>query len=65
MANRLRDELAALLGDTIFNIHQAPEAHLLTWVGGRLLANTATFRNILVPRREYDEHGTQIIRKCF
>jgi len=42
-------------------ISAPPERKYSTWIGGSILANLPTFKNMWVSRRDYEEEGAQII----
>jgi centractin len=65
--DRLLSEMRKLAPrDTKIKIWAPPDRVLSTWVGGSILASLATFKKMVITRKEYAEHGKSIIyRKTF
>ena len=66
-ADRLNKEMKYLVAqDTTVKIIAPPERLINSWVGGSVLASLTTFEQMWISRKEYDEHGPNIVRrKCF
>lgn len=67
LGDRLLSEIRkAVARDTKIKIY-APKTRLIsTWLGGSILANLATFKNMWITQEEFEEHGKRIIfQKCF
>eukprot|EP00457_Paulinella_chromatophora_P005541 gb/GEZN01005558.1/.p1 GENE.gb/GEZN01005558.1/~~gb/GEZN01005558.1/.p1 ORF type:complete len:392 (-),score=59.82 gb/GEZN01005558.1/:613-1746(-) len=67
LGDRLLSEVRKLAPkSTKIKIWAPPERILSTWIGGSILASLATFKNMWISRREYDEDGARVIfRKTF
>jgi centractin len=65
--DRLLSEVRRLAPrDTRIKIWAPPDRILSTWIGGSILASLATFKNMWVTKKEYDEGGRNAIyRKMF
>ena len=63
---RLNQELNAMYPGTRVRIH-APgplsERKFGAWIGGSILASLGTFHQMWISRREYEEHGANIVEK--
>ena len=66
-ADRLKKELKHLVApDTTVKIIAPPERANSAWIGGSILASLEHFEKMWILRKEYDEHGPNIVhRKCF
>lgn len=67
LGDRLLSEVRKLAPrDTKIKIWAPPQRTLSTWVGGSILASLATFKNMWVSRRDYEEKGKYaIFRNAF
>lgn len=67
LGDRLLSEVRKLAPrDTKIKIWAPPQRTLSTWVGGSILASLATFKNMWVSRRDYEEKGkSAIFRNAF
>jgi len=65
--DRLLSEVRRLAPrDTRIKIWAPPDRILSTWIGGSILASLATFKNMWLTKKEYDEGGRNAIyRKMF
>jgi centractin len=62
LGDRLLSEVRKLAPrDTKIKIWAPPQRTLSTWVGGSILASLATFKNMWVSRRDYEEKGKYAI----
>ena len=43
--------------DTKIKIWAPPERILSTWIGGSILASLATFKQMWITKKDYEEHG--------
>ncbi|XP_070001265.1 actin, cytoplasmic A3a-like [Penaeus vannamei] len=67
LADRLTHELSALAPPTMkVKITAPPERKYSVWIGGSILASLATFQQMWISKREYEECGPSVVhRKCF
>jgi len=67
MGDRLLSEIRKLVPrNTKIKILAPQERVLSTWIGGSILASLATFKNMWIARKEYDEAGkSAIFRKTY
>ena len=67
LADRLKKEVTELAPKTMTVKVIAPEERkYAVWVGGSILSSLATFPQMVITKKEYDEAGPQIVhRKCF
>jgi len=64
LGDRLLSEIRSKAPErTRIRINAPPERTDSAWVGGSVLASLATFKNMWVSRREYEEHGPSILHK--
>ena len=64
--SRLQQELSAVVPDSIpTKVVAAPERKYAAWIGGSMLSSLSTYRNILISKADFEEHGANIAhRKC-
>lgn len=63
---RLNYELTTAYPGSRVRIHAPgplPERKFGSWIGGSILASLGTFHQMWISKREYEEHGAQIIEK--
>ncbi|XP_037800703.1 actin, cytoplasmic A3-like [Penaeus monodon] len=67
IADRLTHELSELAPPTMkVKITAPPERKYSVWIGGSILASLATFQQMWISKREYEECGPSVVhRKCF
>lgn len=67
LGDRLLSEVRKLTPrDTKIKIWAPPHRTLSAWIGGSILAGLATFKKMMVTRKEYDEYGkSAVYRKTF
>ncbi|XP_042890263.1 actin, non-muscle 6.2-like [Penaeus japonicus] len=67
LAERLTQELSDLAPPTMkVKITAPPERKYSVWIGGSILASLATFQQMWISKREYEECGPSVVhRKCF
>ena len=61
ITERLKKELAARFSTDRLNVVSPPEREYLTWIGGSILGSLATFQQMWIAKRDYDESGASII----
>ena len=59
-------ELSAVVPDTIpTKVVASAERKYAAWIGGSMLSSLSTYRNILISKQDFEEHGGNIAnRKC-
>jgi len=67
LGDRLLSEVRKLAPrNTKIKIWAPPERILSTWIGGSILASLATFKNMWISKKEWEEQGkSAIVRKTF
>eukprot|EP00828_Plagiopyla_frontata_P008109 TRINITY_DN13973_c0_g1_i6.p3 TRINITY_DN13973_c0_g1~~TRINITY_DN13973_c0_g1_i6.p3 ORF type:complete len:293 (+),score=51.43 TRINITY_DN13973_c0_g1_i6:248-1126(+) len=61
---RILFEMKKLIAkDTYIKIYAPPERNLLCWMGGSILSNLNSFRNMWITKKEYDDEGEAILYK--
>jgi actin-related protein 4 len=64
--DRLNNELTAMYPGMKIKIHAAgltSERRFGAWIGGSILASLGTFHQMWISRKEYEEHGANIVEK--
>lgn len=66
LPERIEKEIILLAPPTMkIKVVAPPERKYASWIGGSILASLATFPQMSITRKEYDEAGSQIVhRKC-
>jgi actin-related protein len=63
-AERLNKELVALAPTAMkVKINSPPERKYSVWIGGSILASSATFQQMWISKAEYDEYGSEIVHR--
>ena len=67
LRERLENEIVKLVPETTHvKVVASPERKHLAWLGGSILGEMETFKNIMIPKEDYDENGPALVhRKCF
>jgi actin-related protein len=67
VADRMQREISALAPSSMkVRIIAPPERKYSVWIGGSILASLATFQQMWVSKKDYDECGPSVVhRKCF
>jgi len=66
MADRMTKEVIELCPPNLkIKIHAPPERKYSVWIGGSILSSLSTFQALWVTKEEYEEHGPNIVHKCF
>ncbi|GAB7357286.1 hypothetical protein MBLNU459_g8255t1 [Dothideomycetes sp. NU459] len=66
MGERLHAELSALYPNPKVRVHASniiTDRKYGAWVGGSILASLGTFHQMWISKKEYDEHGSNIVEK--
>lgn len=63
---RLQNELLALVPSAAkVHVHPSQEPQYSVWIGGSVLASMATFKQMWITRKEYEETGAKVVHsKC-
>jgi len=66
MADRMTKEVIELCPPNLkIKIHAPPERKYSVWIGGSILSSLSTFQALWVTKEEYEEHGPNIVHKCY
>ena len=66
MGERLQKELASLVTDHTVSIITPNNFKYSAWIGGSMLASQPTFKQMMVSKQEYEDHGSRVVHmKCF
>jgi len=67
IADRMQKEIKSLAPSIMkIKIIAPPERNYSVWIGGSILSSLATFQQMWISKREYDESGPSIVhRKCY
>ncbi|MFX0093053.1 MAG: rod shape-determining protein [Candidatus Hodarchaeota archaeon] len=65
MKERLHKELTEMVPENIeIRIVAPPERRYSVWIGGSILSSLKTFQRLWISRKEYQEHGSSIIKRA-
>ncbi|CAL4091797.1 unnamed protein product [Meganyctiphanes norvegica] len=67
IADRMNKEISALAPEDMkVKIVAPPERKYSVWIGGSIISSLATFQQMWITKKEYDEAGPSIVhKKCF